>query len=84
MKRRLLSMATAIMTLLPACAALACPLCKDSVADSDAPQAAGLPGGFNASIYYMLAGLFLTIGLCAGVIVKGVRDAQRHRGDRKI
>ena len=61
------------LMLLPSLAA-ACPMCKDSIPNSDAQQAAGLPGGFNFSVYYMLVGLFVTIGISTTVIVKGVRS----------
>jgi hypothetical protein len=77
--------------LLSAAAAHACPMCKDTISDtaniaqgqdgSAGPQA-GLPSGFNFSIYYMLTGLLCTIGLVAGVITKGIRDsnASTRRG----
>jgi hypothetical protein len=63
-----------LTSVLPAGLAVACPMCKESVPNSDAPQASGLPGGFNFSVYYMLIGLFLTMGLIAGVVVKGIRS----------
>ena len=55
--------------------ALACPNCKGSIADSDAPTAANLPSGFNFSIYYMLVGVFCVMGLVGFVIVKGIRSS---------
>lgn len=58
-------------------AAAACPMCKDSIPASDAQQAASLPGGFNASIFYMLGGLFGVMGLLATIIVKGVRSSTK-------
>ena len=73
--KRLTWLAMLLMTVLPAAVSVACPMCKDSIPNSDAEQAAGLPSGFNFSIYYMLAGLFCTIGLVAGVITKGIRDS---------
>ena len=62
-----------------AAVASACPMCKDSITDDGAAGAAppGLPGGFKVSIYLMLGGLFCVIGLVGGVIVKGVRGANR-------
>jgi hypothetical protein len=72
MNRRLTWIVTIALLLLPAGLALACPMCKDSIPNSDASQASSLPGGFNASVYYMLTGFFVTLGLCAGVITKGV------------
>ena len=50
----------------------ACPMCKDSIPSSDAAQAGSLPGGFNTSVYIMLASLFTVIGIVSGVIYKGV------------
>ncbi|HMB96154.1 MAG TPA: hypothetical protein VKK61_08960 [Tepidisphaeraceae bacterium] len=58
--------------------AQACPMCKDSIPNSDAPQAAGLSPGFNLSIYCMFIGLFLTMGFVAGVITKGIRSTDNH------
>ena len=55
-------------------AAFACPMCKDSIPNSDAAVTGSLPSGFNVSVYYMLIGLFVTIALVTGVIVKGVRS----------
>jgi hypothetical protein len=48
-------------------------MCKDSIPNSDAEQAASLPGGFNFSIYYMLAGLFSVMAMMGFVITKGIR-----------
>ena len=56
----------------------ACPMCKDSIPNSDAAQASSLPSGFNTSVYYMLGGLFVTIGLVTSAIVKGVRSTPVH------
>ena len=83
-RRTLTTMVLAAALLMSASAATACPMCKDTISDTAAmsqptdgsggPQAA-LPSGFNFSIYYMLTGLFCTIGLVAGVVTKGVRDS---------
>ena len=61
------------MLLAAAPAAMACPMCKESVPASDAQSAGGLPSGFNNSIYFMLAGLFCVIGFLTFTIVKNVR-----------
>jgi hypothetical protein len=62
--------------------ASACPMCKDSISDTAAapvggmgggPQA-GLPGGFNVSVYVMLFSAFGVMGFVAHVIIKGVRE----------
>ncbi|MDB5173718.1 MAG: hypothetical protein JWO87_2900 [Phycisphaerales bacterium] len=54
-------------------AAIACPMCKDSIANTDAASAGSLPGGFNTSIFIMLGAFLGVLGMVAGVIVKGVR-----------
>ena len=59
----------------------ACPGCKDSVSNAadggSSGTTPGLPSGFNYSIYVMLAGLFSVMGLDAGIVVKGIRSADR-------
>ena len=57
-------------------AVMACPMCKDSVANSDAQQPGGLPGGFNTTIYVMLGGLFAVIGLVTTTLVRGARTGR--------
>jgi hypothetical protein len=61
---------------------LACPMCKDSISDTarsgnTAGRGAeqGLPSGFNFSVYYMLIGLFVTMGVIGGVVTKGILSA---------
>lgn len=68
------SVAVFILTTILPSIVMACPFCKESIPESDALQRSSLPGGFNASVYYMLIGLFMTIGLLAGVITRGVRS----------
>lgn len=63
----------------------ACPMCKESVANDEAKRDtvaggpnvldAGLPGGFNTSVYVMLAGFFGSLGLVGYTVVKGIRTA---------
>ena len=60
--------------LLPAQTASACPGCRESLPNSDAPQATSVPGGFNTSIYFMLGGLGLVGGLVVRMIVKETRS----------
>ena len=63
-----------LLTLAIAGAAFACPNCKDSIANTaESGTSAGLPAGFNYSIYVMLAGLFCVLGFVGFTIVKGVR-----------
>src|SRR5882724_4017147 len=56
--------------------ASACPMCKDSIpnGETNAAQAGSLPGGFNTSVYILLVGLFVTIGLTTLGLVKGIRS----------
>ena len=81
--RSLLPLLVAVALLLgTAVAAEACPGCKESVGDTTSAggpggPTPGLPSGFNYSIYLMLAGLFSVMGLVAGVVVKGIRGADR-------
>jgi hypothetical protein len=57
-------------------AALACPNCKDSIANgADGSSSGGLPAGFNYSIYFMLLGLFAVIGFVGFTIVKGIKSS---------
>jgi hypothetical protein len=74
-----LLMAIAIL-LLPAFAS-ACPLCKDTIAQTSAdtsPFGGGISGGFNHSIYFMFVGFFACLGLAGGVITKGVLNTNRR------
>lgn len=66
-----------VISLAYASIALACPMCKDSIPNSDADSAAGLPGGFNYSVYYMLLSLFAVMGFIGVVIVKNIRSTNR-------
>jgi hypothetical protein len=55
----------------------ACPMCKDSIPNGEpgGPALAGtLPGGFNTSVYFLLIGLFFTIGCITVGLVKGIRS----------
>ena len=76
--------ATILAVLLTAApAALACPLCKDSVPSSDAQAPGGVPGGFNTTIYFMLGGLFCVIGMISMTLVRGARGNAVARGDQR-
>ncbi len=67
-----------------ACAtfAQACPLCKDSIPNSEAQAAGSLPGGFNYSIYYMLCSLFCVIAGFGFFIVRTIRATDRGANGR--
>lgn len=71
--RRALYILAAVLSLALQASALACPNCKDAVSATDAQSAAGVPAGFNNSVYLIL-GTFLTVlGLLAGGIWRAVR-----------
>ena len=54
-------------------ALIACPMCKDSVPNSDAQSAGGLPGGFNTSVYLILGTFLGVLTLVLGGIWKAVQ-----------
>lgn len=70
--KRLAWMIVLTFALLPASMASACPTCKDAIPSTDSENPNLVPGGINASIFYMLGGLLVSIGLVATVITKGV------------
>jgi hypothetical protein len=85
--RRLIAPVVALSLLVGlAGSAHACPSCKDSIAEAGVigPDGGpggptpGLPVGFNYSIYVMLGGLFSVLAMVAGIVVKGVRSADRQ------
>jgi len=78
-KHRTLALSIALMQAFAAVAS-ACPMCKDSITDNGGPDGPtpGLPGGFKISIYLMLGGLFSVLGMVTGIVVKGVRSADRN------
>ena len=77
MTRRTFILTVFLVTLFAGLAS-ACPMCKDSIPNSDVGSAVAVPSGFNFSVYYMLTGLFATLGLISFVVFKGVRDANRY------
>jgi hypothetical protein len=62
-------------------------MCKDSITDTaktGAPTGrgtdqAGIPAGFNFSVYYMLIGVFATSALVIGIIARGIRSTNNQR-----
>lgn len=83
MMRRLLPiLALALVIALTASAALACPMCKDSVPSSDAQAVGGVPSGFNNSIFLMLGGLFLVMGFIGFTIIRGIHSTPSARAAR--
>jgi hypothetical protein len=75
MKRFLLMLILTAALLLPT-SAIACPMCKDSIAETEAQAGSSLPGGFNASIYLMLGSFIGALGICGGAIVKGIKGGK--------
>ena len=77
MSRAKLIVAAVAMDLLSAASALACPWCKSGTsASNQGGGGAGAPATglqFNASIYFMLGGLFCVMGFLAFTIVKAVK-----------
>ena len=89
--RRFTPILSLAMILVFATAALACPMCKDSITDTaNAAQQsggasamdAGIPTGFNYSVYLMLVGVFSMMALVIGVIAKGIRSANAAHARR--
>lgn len=72
MKRSTILFAAAFLLMTCAFAA-ACPMCKDSIPNSDAQAATSLPGGFNYSVYTLLLGMFGALALVVRTLVKGIR-----------
>jgi hypothetical protein len=75
MRRVSSALATAVVLLGMSGPALACPMCKDSVPNSDAEKAESLPAGFNNGVYFTLGGFLTMVGFVSYVIVKGVRSS---------
>ena len=65
-------------------AVLACPMCKDSIPNSDAASAGGVPTGFNTSVYLILGTFLGVLTLVLGGIWHAVHttpnSAPRERG----
>jgi heme/copper-type cytochrome/quinol oxidase subunit 2 len=62
------------LMLLTAAGAFGCPMCKDSVPNSDAQAVGGVPSGFNITIYMMLLAVFAVAGMVILTLVKGARS----------
>ena len=78
MKRCVLLVVAAVLPFFSGIAS-ACPMCKDSIPNSDAQQAGSLPGGFNTSVYLMLIGFFACLGIMSFVITRGVISTNHTR-----
>ena len=74
--RRWTALLTIVFVLLICGLAVACPDCKDSVANTDAKQATNVAAGYNLSIYVMLGAFFAVVGLVLRVLIKAARGAR--------
>jgi len=79
MTRHLLLMV--LITLALTAAANACPMCKDSIPNSDAAQAGSLPSGFNNSVYFILLSFITVLGTIVAFIVRTIRQSSNARPD---
>lgn len=77
--RRLAHILTIMLMLAYTGIAAACPMCKDSIPNSDAQDAAGLPSGFNFSIYYMLVSLFAVMGGFGYFVFRTIRATDQAK-----
>jgi hypothetical protein len=71
--KRLGNILSIVLILCLNAAVIACPMCKDSVPNSDAQSAGGLPGGFNTSVYLILGTFLGVLTLVLGGIWKAVQ-----------
>jgi len=69
-----------LITLTIHAVASACPMCKDSIPNSNSETPTGVPSGFNFSVYYMLISVFACMALVIGVIYKGIRGSNQSSG----
>jgi hypothetical protein len=68
-RKRLLPILTVLLVVLAFQAlALACPNCKDSIPSSDAQNMAGVPAGFNNSVYLLLGAFLGVLSFIVGAI----------------
>jgi len=82
--RRLTLLIVVAANLAFAASALACPFCKDTIANTNGQSAAsatggGLQSGFNDSIYLMFISLFAMTGMVVFTMVKGARTSASAR-----
>jgi hypothetical protein len=75
--RRILPLLTTVLVLGINSALMACPMCKDSIPNSDAASTGGVPVGFNYSVYTLLVGFLAVLGFSTMVIVKGIAATPR-------
>ncbi|MCS7046977.1 MAG: hypothetical protein NZO58_11520 [Gemmataceae bacterium] len=60
--------------------AVACPLCKEAIANADADdQNANLPRAYNQSIYLMLTVPYVCLGVVGVMIYRGCKKNEAYR-----
>jgi hypothetical protein len=75
---------TVVLVLGLASLAMACPNCRDTIANTAASDdVPALPAAFNYSIYGMLLGLIGVIGFVGRTIYKGVQSADAASAARR-
>jgi hypothetical protein len=72
--KRWMPLLTVVLVLTLVGLASACPMCKDSIPNSDAQEMGSLPGGFNSSVYLMLGGFFAVLGLVGFNLWRGTKQ----------
>jgi len=73
MKRYCIILSVVLMLCINA-VVLACPMCKDSIPNSDAQSMGGVPTGFNVSVYLLLGTFLGVLTLVLGGIWKAVQS----------
>jgi len=87
---RILSIAIASIWLASApLAAMACPLCKDAIAATDAEdEVNNLPAAYNRSIYMMIGVPYASLGFVGFLIYRGLKKNEayfeRMKGDAEV
>ena len=71
--KRLGTILSIVLILCLNAAVLACPMCKDSIPNSDAQSMGGVPTGFNTSVYLILGTFLGVLTLVLGGIWKAVQ-----------
>ncbi|MEI7687760.1 MAG: hypothetical protein WCL32_22370 [Planctomycetota bacterium] len=87
---RILSIATIVAWLASApVAVMACPLCKDAIAATDAEdEVNNLPAAYNRSIYMMIGVPYASLGFVGFLIYRGLKKNEsyfeRMKGDTQV
>lgn len=68
-----------LVTLAFTAAANACPMCKDSVPNSDVAQASSVPAALNNSVYFILISFLTVLTGMVTFIVRTIRQSPNTR-----